>query len=322
MRRGARGCPGSNTRAASVPARRLPVAGATGWPPPSDATIWPASHRRASPPRCFPAQQGGTSWIATPVHLSAGLSQVHLDHRGLLHLGEAQRAALAASFATEFGASGLTLAPLESGEFLLHGAGLDAVPTTEPARCAGGEVAAALPHGPAAAAAAPPGRGDRDVAAPAARSTPRAPTAVNPPSTRCGCGARAGREGCLRRGGSARRSGAPSARTPTCAVCGIFTGGACQALPAGLWRAGAARRRRAVLALAVADELRMSMASTFLQALRAARRALHRPGAHAAASRAISTRHAHRQRPRASACTAGARSRSGGAPRAGLGSFT
>src|SRR6185369_8451728 len=63
----------------------------------------------------LPARQGGTSWIAT---------RVHLDHRGLLRLGETQRAALAASFAAEFGASGLTLAPLESGEFLLHGAGL------------------------------------------------------------------------------------------------------------------------------------------------------------------------------------------------------
>ena len=94
MRRRARGCPASNTRAASVPARRLPAAGATGSPPPSGATIWWASRRRAIAAAVLPVEQGGTSWIATPVHLSAGLSQVHLDHRGLLRLGEAQRAAL------------------------------------------------------------------------------------------------------------------------------------------------------------------------------------------------------------------------------------
>jgi hypothetical protein len=91
-------------------------------------------------------------WLATPVHLSAGLSRVHLDHRGLLRLGAAEQAALTRAFAHAFAGSGFTLAGLPCGEFVLQAPGIAAVPTTEPARCAGGEIAAALPHGAQAAA--------------------------------------------------------------------------------------------------------------------------------------------------------------------------
>lgn len=214
----------------------------------------------------LPAQQGGTSWIATPVHLSAGLSQVHLDHRGLLRLGEAPRAALAASFATEFGASGLTLAPLESGEFLLHGAGLDAVSTTEPARCAGGEVAAALPHGPEAAAVRRLGAEIEMWLHRHALNAARESVGEAPVNALWLWGA-AGRDI-----GVQPRGGAPQRRAFGEDAClrGLWHlhGGACQALPphfGALAQGGAG----AVLALAVADELRMSRASTFLQALRA-----------------------------------------------------
>src|SRR5215475_14424315 len=31
----------------------------------------------------------GTLWLATPVHLSAGLTRVHFEHQGLLHLSDA-----------------------------------------------------------------------------------------------------------------------------------------------------------------------------------------------------------------------------------------
>ena len=91
-------------------------------------------------------------WLACPVHLSAGLSRVHLDHRGLLRLSAAEQAALTDAFARAFAGSLFTLAALPCGEFLLGAPGIGAVPTTEPARCAGGEIAAALPHGPEAAA--------------------------------------------------------------------------------------------------------------------------------------------------------------------------
>ena len=98
-----------------------------------------------------PAGASGTLWIATPLHLSAGAARAVLDHRGVLRLPPAELAALAAAFQDTFGASGFTLMPLSSGDFLLATVGIAAVATTEPARCAGGDLAAALPSGPAAA---------------------------------------------------------------------------------------------------------------------------------------------------------------------------
>jgi hypothetical protein len=90
-------------------------------------------------------------WLATPVHLSAGFSRVHLEHRGLLRLSGPEQAALTHAFAHAFAGSGFTLAGLPCGEFVLQAPGIRAVPTSEPARWAGGEIAAALPHGPQAA---------------------------------------------------------------------------------------------------------------------------------------------------------------------------
>ena len=95
-------------------------------------------------------RSNATSWIATAVHLSAGLTRVHLDHRGILRLPRAQQNTLAADFTHVFGSSGHELTPLPSGDFLLTTPGITAVPTTEPARCAGGEVAHGLPQGTAA----------------------------------------------------------------------------------------------------------------------------------------------------------------------------
>jgi hypothetical protein len=108
------------------------------------ACVVGAAHRAAL------SDASGT-WIATPVHLRAGLTRVHLDHRGLLHLPPAEQTMLAADFRRTFGASSLSLIPLSSGEFLLSAPGIAPVATVEPARCAGGDVAEVLPHGPAAA---------------------------------------------------------------------------------------------------------------------------------------------------------------------------
>jgi hypothetical protein len=93
-----------------------------------------------------------TVWIATPLQLSAGLARVHLDHRGMLRLPAAELTALAADFGRTFGSSGCSLTPLASGDFLLTTRGIERTDTTEPARAAGNDVAAALPRGPAAAA--------------------------------------------------------------------------------------------------------------------------------------------------------------------------
>ncbi|HEY6516785.1 MAG TPA: hypothetical protein VIY50_11615, partial [Steroidobacteraceae bacterium] len=74
-------------------------------------------------------------WLATPVHLIAGLTSVHFDRRSVLRLQDAQLTALAASFAATFYDSGFELRPLEGGELLLSGP-QDTPPaiTTEPAR--------------------------------------------------------------------------------------------------------------------------------------------------------------------------------------------
>jgi hypothetical protein len=50
-------------------------------------------------------------------------------------------------FAHVFGPSGYELTPLPSGDFLLTTPGITPLPTTEPARCAGGEVTHGLPQG-------------------------------------------------------------------------------------------------------------------------------------------------------------------------------
>ena len=93
----------------------------------------------------------GTPWIVTPLELSVHRSGTHLEHRGILRLARAELTALAHAFKDAFGPSGLALTPLSSGDFLLETPGIAAVPTLEPARWAGGDIAVALPRGAGAA---------------------------------------------------------------------------------------------------------------------------------------------------------------------------
>lgn len=117
---------------------------------PELAAVAPANiAAAAAPPAGAPLL---SQWIATPVHLQAGLSRVHLDPRGVLRLPEATLAQLAASFAHAFAGAGLELLPLPSGEFLLRAQAIPALETPEPERCAGGEITPSLPRGAAAAA--------------------------------------------------------------------------------------------------------------------------------------------------------------------------
>lgn len=90
-------------------------------------------------------------WIVSPVHLSAGLTRVHLSHRGLLQLTPGELEALAAQFAGTFGADGAMLSPLPSGDLLLRAPLSESVATMEPARCIG-QVSEVLPAGAASAA--------------------------------------------------------------------------------------------------------------------------------------------------------------------------
>jgi hypothetical protein len=112
------------------------------------ATVAPA---RIAGAAAAAAGDSGTTWIATPLELTVHSSGAHLEHRGILRLPRAELTTLARAFADTFGPSGFALTPLPSGDFLLETPGIAAVSTLEPARWAGGDVALALPRGPAAA---------------------------------------------------------------------------------------------------------------------------------------------------------------------------
>ncbi|MBS0580999.1 MAG: hypothetical protein JSR36_17210 [Proteobacteria bacterium] len=113
------------------------------------AALAPARVAAAAHPQLAQAQ--GTLWLAVPVHLSAGMSRVHLDHRGLLYLHPEEQRQLAQDFARDFAGSGFVLVPASPRELLLLTPGVEAVATCEPARLAGQAVNEALPRGPAAA---------------------------------------------------------------------------------------------------------------------------------------------------------------------------
>jgi hypothetical protein len=92
-------------------------------------------------------------WLATPVHLIAGLTSLHFDRRSVLRLQAAQLAELAASFGESFRGSGYDLRPLGGGELLLSGPQVSPLATTtEPARMLLTSVAEALPMGEGARA--------------------------------------------------------------------------------------------------------------------------------------------------------------------------
>jgi len=94
-------------------------------------------------------QQAGTVWLATPVHLVAGLTSLHLDRRSILRLSAADLTALATEFQRVFHDSGFVLEPLASGDFLLLGPQMPVAQTLEPARAMGNSIADAQPGNPA-----------------------------------------------------------------------------------------------------------------------------------------------------------------------------
>jgi len=87
-------------------------------------------------------------WIATPLHLIAGLSSLHFDRRSILHLAPGECAELAVSFRDTFRDSGFDLHPLADGGLILSApAGTAPAVTTEPARMLLTSIEAALAVG-------------------------------------------------------------------------------------------------------------------------------------------------------------------------------
>src|SRR5580658_2944185 len=94
----------------------------------------------------------GSVWLATPLHLIAGLASVHLDYQGLLKLDAATLAALCNDFDRDFAARGFSLKSLASGGLLACGPRCAPLPHThDPARLLGGGIAGSTVHGPGAA---------------------------------------------------------------------------------------------------------------------------------------------------------------------------
>ena len=106
----------------------------------------PASSREAAAiARSAPvhAQSGRTqnvAWMATPMHLIAGMTSVHVDRRSILRLDAADQMTLAADFQRVFHDSGFHLQALEAGDFLMLGPEMPRAETREPARALGGSM--------------------------------------------------------------------------------------------------------------------------------------------------------------------------------------
>jgi hypothetical protein len=111
--------------------------------------IGAAPARLAAAARPGPVREhSGTLWLATPVHLSAGLARVHLEHQGLLELTDAELAQLAREFDASFAGDGFALTPAACRELLLQAPEALAGAAPEPARRAGAPLTHAAPQGP------------------------------------------------------------------------------------------------------------------------------------------------------------------------------
>jgi hypothetical protein len=101
----------------------------------------PPSSPTATPLPAPTLSQKPMAWMATPVHLLAGLTSVHVDRRSMLRLDANDQSTLAADFQRVFHDSGFELRPLDSGDFLVLGPQMPHVETLEPARSMGASIA-------------------------------------------------------------------------------------------------------------------------------------------------------------------------------------
>jgi hypothetical protein len=134
--------PGVIAAAGVVPAAAsaVPAIGRTS-PAVAEPAAASAVPTAAQPPADF------TAWIATPVHLIAGLTSLHLDRRSILRLPTADLESFAQDFNRTFGDWGLQLTPLVAGDFLMQGPATLTAATTEPARALVADLEASLPKG-------------------------------------------------------------------------------------------------------------------------------------------------------------------------------
>jgi hypothetical protein len=91
-------------------------------------------------------------WLATPVHLLAGLDTLRLHPAGLLSTNLEEQCALSADFEQVFQGSGWTLRATQRRELLLEGPSAEGITSQDPARFLGRAVREAVPQGVGAAA--------------------------------------------------------------------------------------------------------------------------------------------------------------------------
>jgi hypothetical protein len=115
---------------ASMQAAALSRAMATGAP----------GSMRALPEHVLSGPTQNFAWMATPMHLIAGMTSVHVDRRSILRLDVADQTTLTADFQRVFHDSGFRLEPLEAGDFLMLGPEMPHAETREPARALGGSM--------------------------------------------------------------------------------------------------------------------------------------------------------------------------------------
>jgi hypothetical protein len=112
------------------------------------AAIAGAATRRTSLEEGSGEKLAGSIWFATPVHLIAGLTNLHLDRRSVLRLPEHELAQLTDDFARVFGDSEFSMEPTSYGILLMRARSAIEAATTEPARAAVGDLQTSLPTGP------------------------------------------------------------------------------------------------------------------------------------------------------------------------------
>ena len=87
-------------------------------------------------------------WVATPLHLLPGLTQVHAPLDAVLHLPQDEADELTQQFHRVFGSdTALRLLPAGSAGFLLHGLQVDSVTSLEPAALRGRNLEQGQPQG-------------------------------------------------------------------------------------------------------------------------------------------------------------------------------
>ena len=105
------------------------------------ATATVAAALRRSDALNGPAVASGTvAWMATPMHLLAGMTSVHVDRCCILRLVVGVLVLLATDFQRVFHDSGFHLQPLGAGDFLMLGPEMPLPDVEEPARALGGSM--------------------------------------------------------------------------------------------------------------------------------------------------------------------------------------